>query len=288
VTEDWIEVGPRGLRLRVCAWDGPTNPASAPGGDRAPVVVLHGFLEQGAAWDRVATRLGRRVVAPDQRGHGRSDHVGAGGWYHFPDYVGDVDAVVRAIGGPVDLVGHSMGGTVAALFAGAVPEAVRRLVLVEGLGPPDSTEAAVHRMREYLRDRRTPPAHGLVKDVEDAARRMRKPNPGIPEEVARALAERTLRSSEGGLRWTWDELHRARAPTPFSVDLFRRFLAEIRCPVLLVDGGRSPFALPDDPERIAAFPSPPRRVVLPDAGHLVHHDDPEGLARVIREFLEHP
>ena len=122
---EWdLAAGPRAIQLRIRDWAGP----------EPTVVLLHGFLEQSAAWDPVARSLGRRVVAPNQRGHGRSGHVGDGGWYHFWDYVGDLDQLVEHIGGPIDLVGHSMGGTVAALYAGTRPDMVRRLVLVEGLG----------------------------------------------------------------------------------------------------------------------------------------------------------
>jgi pimeloyl-ACP methyl ester carboxylesterase len=300
VTESSIEVGPRGLALRMCEWSGDAE-APADGPRLPPVLVLHGFLEQGAAWDAVARRLERRVVAPDQRGHGRSDHVGPGGWYHFWDYVGDVDAIVRRLGAPIDLVGHSMGGTVACLYAGARPENVRRLVLVEGLGPPDTTDQAVQRAREFLRDRQTPPTHGTLRDLDDAVARMRRSsyrataapppsgtpwNPALGPEAARLLAERVTTRTDGGLAWSWDPLHRGRSPTPFSAAQFVAFLREIRAPVLLVDGGRSPFVIPDREQRVAALAGEVREVVLPDAGHLVHHDDPEGLARVIRAFLD--
>jgi pimeloyl-ACP methyl ester carboxylesterase len=276
VLERTIEVGPRGLRLVCCEW---------PGSGERPLVVLHGYLEQGAAWDRVAKALGRWVLAPDQRGHGRSDHVGAGGWYHFWDYVGDVDAIVETLGGPVDLVGHSMGGTVACLYAGCRPANVRRLVLVEGLGPPDSTAEAVSRARHYLDGRRRPPSHGAIANPAEAAARMQRFNPRLPLDVAQELATRTLSPTEAGYSWSWDPLHRARSPVPFAVDTFRRFLAEITAPVLAVDGADTPFVLPDRPERLAAFRSRVREVRVANAGHLVHHDAPEALARVIGEFL---
>ncbi len=275
---EWsLPTGPRGLLLRICEWPG----------DGPPTVFLHGFLEQGAAWDAVARRLGRRVLAPDQRGHGRSGHVGSGGFYHFWDYVSDVDALVERLGAPIDLVGHSMGGTVACLYAGARPEAVRRLVLVEGLGPPDTSATALERARQFLKARREPPAHRPLPDVSAGVARVREYNPGIPEEVARRLVERTTRPVDGGVAWTWDALHRARSPNPFQVPLFQRFLSEITAPTLLVSGGRSTFRIDDEGERAACLRDA-RAETIEEAGHLVHHDAPDALARVIRDHLDAP
>lgn len=247
--------------------------------------MLHGFLEQGAAWSEVAPRLGGDVHAPDHRGHGRSEHLGRGGHYHFWDYVGDVDAIVQHLGGVVDLVGHSMGGTMSVLFAGSRPEAVRRLVLVEGLGPPDLEDRALGLARQYLGARRTPPHHPVMADVAAAAARMQRYNPRLTDATARRLAARTTRRVPGGVTWSWDARHRARNPVPFQALLFERFLAAIEAPTLLIDGADSPFAAATDPARRAALRQA-RHEVLPAAGHLLHHDQPEALARVIRAFLE--
>jgi pimeloyl-ACP methyl ester carboxylesterase len=274
---EWdLTVGPRDLQLCISDWAGP----------EPTVVLLHGFLEQSMAWDRVARRLGRRVVAPDHRGHGRSGHVGDGGWYHFWDYVGDLDQLVEHLGGPIDLVGHSMGGTIACLYAGARPEMVRRLVLVEGLGPPDAASEAVDRARRYLADRRSPPQHKPMRDLTDAASRLQRFSPAMSEEEARWLAERvTSPEGDNGLVWSWDPLHRAAMPGPFQASLFLRFLHQIQAPVLLVDGGRSPWILPDLAERVAALREV-RRTVIDSAGHLIHHDAPEALAAANREHQQ--
>lgn len=278
---------PRGLRLRVCTW--------GPDAGR-PVLVLHGFLEQGAAWDTFARALGGRVVAPDHRGHGLSAHVGAGGSYAFWDYVADVDGVVRALGGEVDLVGHSMGGTIAALFAATRPAAVRRLVLVEGLGLRDLSHEVHDRAEAFLDAMAAPPRHKLFPDVAAAAARMTRVNPNLGEAQALRLAARVTRPTvpgdteaeahrEGWLTWTWDPLHKARNPVPFRADVHRGFLARIQAPTLVIDGGDSPLAPDDALARVAAIPTS-RRVVLPGAGHLVHHDAPEALADLVRAHLE--
>ncbi|MGC6493365.1 MAG: alpha/beta fold hydrolase [Myxococcota bacterium] len=280
--ESTITTGPRGLGLRCCHF--------GRGGTR-PLVLLHGFLEQGLSWRLVAPFLRRASIAPDQRGFGLSDHIGAGGGYHFWDYVGDLTALVDHVGGPIDLVGHSMGGTIAALFAATRPDAVRTLVLVEGLGPPDSRAMAVPRAAKFLAERLTPPTHRSLRDLEDATSRIRRWNPQLSQSFARDLAARVTRPiregdpqvrfpATGSLRWTWDPLHRGKSPTPFDSVLFRTMLHHITAPTLLVDGARSNYIPEDRAERQAAIPTV-ERVLVDDAGHMVHYDAPERLGRLI-------
>lgn len=271
-----IHTGPLGLTLSVVGWN-----TDRPG---PPLLVLHGFLEQGLAWEGVAHRLDRPVWAPDHRGHGRSEHVGDGGWYHFWDYVGDVDALAEVLSpdAPVDLLGHSMGGSIAVLYAGSRPERVRRLVLVEGLGPPDDTDGLVRRARQFLRQRREGLTHGRPSvDLAAAAERMRRVNPNLAESEALRLAERQTRPHPDGLTWRWDARHRGRSPRPFDEQHFARFLQEIRAPTLAIRGGRSRYP---GFERAPLVPDI-RTLVLPEAGHLVHHDAPVALAAAVREHL---
>lgn len=264
------------LPLVLCSWS-----REAAG---RPTLILHGYLEQGAAWDAVATQLPGPVHAPDHRGHGRSGHVGTGGFYHFWDYVSDVDAVVEHLGGKVHLVGHSMGGTIACLYAGARPSAVDRLVLVEGLGPPDLTSLSVGRSRSFLKQRREPPVHKVLADLDDAVLRMKRFNPRLDDALARRLAARITEPVDGGLRWTWDPLHRATNPNPFDPRQFERWVRAIESPTLYIHGADSPFRVPDLDERYSWL-ARARRVDVDGAGHLIHHDAPDALAALIREFL---
>jgi len=268
----------RGLSFHVTEW----APGAAP---RFPVLLLHGFADTGATWGAVAQALaaaGYPVFAPDLRGFGQSGWVGAGGYYHFPDYVADIDALVRALDlGSFALVGHSMGGTVATLYAGTRPENIRFLSLLEGLGPPDSDPA--HTPDRFVR---------WLSDVADGGRgrqrsmslpealeRLERQHPGVPRAALEArLPDLLHQESPGVFRWHLDPLHRTTAPYPFFAATYTAFASRIKCPVLLLDGGADGFHPPDEEARIAAFPRHLARSIE-GAGHMMHWTRPDDVAR---------
>lgn len=275
----------RGLRLHVLEWGSPHAPV---------VVMVHGWMDIARSWDPVAEHLAARyrVLAVDLRGHGHSSWIGAGAYYHFPDYLLDIDAVVREFAGHerVVLVGHSMGGMACGLFSGTFPERVRGYVSVEGLGPgamrfddaPDHFAEWVRTNREQLAKQPRP-----YTTIADAAAQLRHANPRLAEARSLVLATHgTERGDDGLYRWRFDPLHKSRTPQPFYVDQARAFWRRITAPVLVVIGKASWVldVVPDWRERMSAI-ADARVVEIEDAGHMIHHERPDELAAAIEEFL---
>jgi pimeloyl-ACP methyl ester carboxylesterase len=270
-----------GLAYNVCEWDGH--------GDTS-FVLVHGFTDLGAGWCEVAPLLAPHgnVLAPDMRGHGDSDRIGPGGYYHFFDYVADLDEVIRHLARPrVVLVGHSMGGSIASYYAGTRPERISRLALLEGLGPPDQSDAATPtRTAMWIDAWRAAASHAPkpMPTLEDAAQRLRRADDLLDEALARKLAHLGTREVPGGYRWKHDPLHLTMGPYPFRLDVARRHWERITCPVLIVDGARSRLNL-SEAERAArrACFANHRHLVIDDAGHALQRHQP---ARVAAALLE--
>jgi pimeloyl-ACP methyl ester carboxylesterase len=257
------------------------------------VVLLHGFLDLAWSWQPMveAGLAGRfHVVAPDLRGHGDTDPVGAGGYYHFADYLADVEAVVAATArARVSLVGHSMGGSVAGYFAGTFPDRVSRLVLCEGTGPPETMPSGPERTARWLEScqrvrRAAPPGYT---SLEEAAERLRRHDPRLGGALALWLAERGCRRDpDGRVRFKHDPLHVTLGPYAFQVEVALRFWQAVRCPVLLVEGAESLFRhSPAEAARRSAAFAQVEQAVIADAGHMMQRHQPAALARLIGDFL---
>ncbi|MCC6647368.1 MAG: alpha/beta hydrolase [Polyangiaceae bacterium] len=274
-----------GLALHTVTWEPDAD--AVPSGVTA--LLVHGFADAAGTWDLVAPALaarGHRVVAYDQRGFGRSPWVGAGGYYHFFDYVSDLDAVVRALApARLALVGHSMGGTVCALWAGARPTQVHRLALLEGLGPPDSDPGyAPDRAARWLDDLGAVSAGRGYASVEEARDRLAVQHAALDPSLLASRVAHLVVERDGRFHWRMDPLHRTMSPVPFYAAAFRAFAARVTCPTLLVSGGPDGFHPADEAERARAFPHVIERE-LPGAGHMMHWTRPDDVARLLLEHI---
>jgi pimeloyl-ACP methyl ester carboxylesterase len=283
-----------GLRYHLLEW-GAGNAALT-----HTVVLVHGFLDYAYSWaDTVAAGLGGRfhLIAPDMRGHGDSDRIGPGGYYHFVDYLADLHEVIGQLGRQrVSLVGHSMGGSVVSYYAGSYPERISHLAMLEGLGPPEPDLSGwPDRVRAWLgawaRVRALPPRR--YPSLEEAALRLRKVDPRLSAELAlRLAAHGTTVDPSGGYAFKHDPLHNTPGPYPFSIDNAAQFWQRVACPVLFVTATESDFHLaPDDTaRRIAAFKKSPgvRVEQLAGAGHMMQRHQPQALATLLAEFLSSP
>lgn len=282
----------RGLRLHVRHW----GDAGAP-----KLFMLHGWMDVSASFQFVVDCLRGRwhVIAPDWRGFGLSARSGAD-TYWFPDYVADLDVLLDhyAPGAAIDLLGHSMGGNIAGIYAGVRPERVRRLVNLEGFGLP-TTHAGQYpgRVAKWLDELRAPPAMRGYASLDEVAARLRKTNPRLPFERAAFLAAHWAEQGRDGL-WQilGDPAHKMSSPLLYHVDEIMACWSAITAPVLWVEAedtdmwrwmGAKEQARAEIDRRMGYLKQVTARMV-PQAGHMLHHDQPELLAAMIEEFLAAP
>ncbi len=287
-----LVVPANGLSHTVLLWH-PPQPLETPAATRRLALLLHGFMDAAGTWEQVVPALtgaGFTVAAPHLRGFGDGPRVGLGGYYHFVDYIFDVADLVDALSGDakVHVVGHSMGGTIASLYAGSFPERVAGLALLEGTGPLDSCfELAPVRMRRWIddvREQRGKPGKALG-SREDALRRLIQNHRGVDRAVLERMLEHLVTEDEAGaLSWKADPLHRTLSPVPFYAGAYREFARLVTCPVLSVDGGPQGYQPPDEPERLAAFARLTKKS-LPGAGHMMHWTQPEAVAKLLVDFF---
>lgn len=263
-----------------------------PGAPR--LFLLHGWMDHSSTFQFMVDAFTQEwdIVAPDWRGFGRSGW--SAGSYYAPDYLADLDVLLDHYAGhqPVRLVGHSMGGMVACLYAGIRPERVDRLVTVDGFGLAATDPAdAPARYAKWLAQRKSPPEYGRTGMLVEMAAKLCKRQPHLTP--ARALwlaAELTDTEADGTLRYRADVKHKMVNPVLYRLEEAKACWRNITCPVHWVIGGDSNgtsmaagvFATLD--ERRACF-SMLTETTIARAGHMVQQDQPEALARTLEAFL---
>lgn len=275
--------------------------ASAERKGGAPLLLLHGWMDVSASFQFMVDALQQApcVIAPDWRGFGLTEGPPTD-QYWFADYLADLDALLDhySPGQPVDLVGHSMGGNVAMLYAGVRPARIRRLVNLEGFGMPASRpEQAGPRYAQWMDELRAqrqgelalksyPSLHGV-------AQRLMKTNPRLPADQAEWLAGHWARETAPG-RWDirGDPAHKIVSAQLYRLDEVQSIIAAISAPTLCVRASDDSLAQwfgprytqADFQARIGVI-AQLQTATINDAGHMLHHDQPVALARLIEDFL---
>lgn len=269
-----------GFKLHQLEWQG-ADPT---------LILLHGWLDQAWSFSWLADALPNRLLAWDARGHGHSDWVTAESFYHFQDYLWDLHLWLERVSPeqPVILLGHSMGGMIAAYYAGVFPERVKGLINLEGWIVPDSApETVPDRLRLWIDQRLTGKPFRPLQDLDEAIARLQQQDSRLTDTQARLLAQQgTVTTQAGRLSWRHDPRHRMRAPQPFRLDQAQAIWKRINCPVLLAYGQDSDAQrLPDFEQRMSLFGLQPEISALPDAGHNLHAHQPQALADIISSWL---
>jgi pimeloyl-ACP methyl ester carboxylesterase len=258
-------------------------------------VLLHGWMDVSASFQFLIDALRGQwdVFAPDWRGYGLSEW-GKSDCYWFPDYIADLECLLDEIEPekPLDLVAHSLGGNVAALYAGIRPERVSKLVNLEGFGLPQTRpEQAPRRYAQWLDELRERPQLRPYASFAALAERLRKNNPRLTPARAEFLARHWGREhAGGGVVLRGDPAHKIVNPLLYRYEEVRACWQQVSAPVLWVDAAESDTLarMKMDPaqqaERRSVFRDL-RHVTVRDAGHMLHHDQPEAVARLIEEFL---
>ena len=276
----------RGLRYHCRCW----------GAERAPkLFMLHGWMDVSASFQFLVDALRRdwRVIAPDWRGFGLTDWAKSDG-YWFPDYFADLDRLLDHFQpqASVTLIGHSMGGNVAAMYAGIRPERVARLVNLEGFGLTGTrAERAPERYARWLGEVADKPGFRDYENFEALAERLRSNNSRLSGERASFLARHWGRAKpDGRVELASDPVHKLVNPVLYRIEEAEACWRKVAAPVLWVAGAESKalemlkLSSADLAERKGCFRKLTERVIS-GAGHMVHHDQPERLAEVIEEFL---
>jgi pimeloyl-ACP methyl ester carboxylesterase len=260
----------------------------------APLVLLHGMRDTSVTFQFLVDSLEQDwwVIAPDWRGHGHTGPPGDYAWFH--DYLADLDALLDAIlpGRKVDLVGHSLGGNVATVYAALRPERVHRVIALDAFG------LAEVRPQDYVQSLQTWLQHSAVAEapqltyetLEELAQRLCLANTRLSRPKARYLARHTSRRlADGQLTWQFHSRRIRSMPTLRRFDEWVECWRRIQAPALWVASSDplpgSARANSESFDYLQSQIGRDRVVHLPDAGHNLHHDAPALLAGVIERFL---
>ena len=277
----------RGLKIQLTRW-GPPPPASAP-----PVFLLHGWQDSADTFQFMVDAFAedRPLAALDWRGFGRSEWSGNGYW--FADYLADLDGLLDALApdAPVRLLGHSMGGNVAALYAGLRPKRVRCVVNLEGFGMERiGPEQAPAQLRKWLDQVKVPPGTKDYQSFEQLASVIGSRYPRMSDAqsdfVARYWGETR---ADGRVHLLGDPRHRWVNPFVYRREEAEFIWRGLEAPMLLLLGDETeylPLLGADGGEETLRRNFPGVEIArVPGAGHMLHIEQAGLVASLVERFL---
>ena len=267
-----------GLRLTAKAWGDPAG---------TPTLALHGWLDNANTFDGLAPLLPELdLVAPDFAGHGFSSHRATGVHYTSFADVQDALAIANGLGWErFNVIGHSMGASVAAELAGLFPERILRAVMVDGFAhhEGDASESVLSNRRaieQMLAQHKTPPVYA---DLDAMIRRVTEAT-DQSWDAAATLVARGHRLVRGGYTWRTDPRIRFSTPQGQNHELLDALMERSTAPTLLIVANQGDrWYRPGIARRAAAHPA--LRVEYIDGPHHVHLEDAKRVAALIRDFL---
>ncbi len=289
----------RGLRQHIRLWGDTQQPKQV-------VWLLHGWLDTSASFMRLVGFLPKDwlICAPDWRGYGLSAwQPVAQDTYWFADYLADFDQILKNrffenLPTPHALIGHSMGGNIAAFYAGIFPDQIGKLAVLDSLNLPDMPpDQAPNRWREWFKNVDSNVSHALNQTseeknygtFEDLAQRIKRYHPRVDVEQALEIAYGwgvwdddkqfvTLRA---------DPRHRQRGPIAYRHAEAIALWQQVRAEVLFLDASEGMLRQNEtERETRRGFFAHATRHVMPECGHMLHFDQPEATAQHLMMFFK--
>jgi pimeloyl-ACP methyl ester carboxylesterase len=283
--------------------------------DRPSLIMVHGWMDVAASFQFVVDALedtpwaGSHIVSPDWRGYGLTHHVNNATRtcqgedtdnYWIPDYMADLDFLADEVSPdrPFDLLGHSLGGNVVMSYAGVRPERIRRLINLEGFGMPETkpTQAPgryaqwMDQLKSLHRGELAMRAYPTVAGV---AARLMKTNPRLSQDKADWLAQHwSAPNAQGEYEILGDAAHKIVNANLARLEETLALYQRISMPLLAIEANhdsmsgwyKGRYTLADYHERLKSVPDV-RIECIDDAGHMLHHDQPQRLATLVAGFL---
>ena len=272
--------------------------AKGTGQGAPPLLLAHGWMDIGASFQRFVDTLGaaRDVIALDWRGFGGSKAAPRDSFW-FYDYYADLDALIDHISpdAPIDLLGHSMGGNIAMVYAGTCPQRIRRLINVEGFGLARTQPAeAPARLAKWLSQLKEPVSIRTFASLEEVATHLLKRTPRMDEAFATWLAAQWAERQPDG-RWhvMADAAHKHVNPILYRCEEVLAAWGNIEAKVLWVEGDKADqtslagerYSREEFEARLGTVKAF-ERLRIDQCGHMVHLEHPDLLAQAVESFLE--